>query len=201
LKNKPHSETPGEVEWKELSPSTWSDFTKLFEKHGGVWGGCWCMFFHVGGSRVEYGDWVKRTARQNKREKRMLVNEGKSHGVLVYRNGKPIGWCQFGPRDELPRVDGIRNYRPTTKKDFWRITCFFVDRDHRHRGVVKDVLRSALEAMRAHGVKLVEAYPVDTSKKYHRSSLYQGSLRLFEGFGFKKVAQLSENHVVVQKRL
>lgn len=198
---KPSSQAPHELGWKELSPSTWDDFVKLFKKHGGVWGGCWCMFFHVGSPWVKYTSWVKRSAKQNKEEKQALVSQGKSHGVLAYDNREPVGWCQFGPREELPRIDRIRNYKPLGQRAFWRITCFFVDRDHRGRGVVKEVLRSALKAMRAHGVRLVEAYPIDTSKKYRRSSLYSGSLRLFEEFGFKKVAQLSENRVIVQKKL
>jgi len=159
------------------------------------------MFFHVGSPWVKYTSWVKRSAKQNKEEKQVLVNQGKSHGVLVYDNGEPVGWCQFGPREELPRIDRIRNYKPSSQEAFWRITCFFVDKDHRGRGVVKEVLRSALEAMRAHGVRLVEAYPIDTSKAYRKSSLYSGSLRLFEEFGFKKVSQLGENRVIVQKAL
>ena len=25
---------------------TWDDFARLAEKHNGVWGGCWCIWFH-----------------------------------------------------------------------------------------------------------------------------------------------------------
>ena len=169
---------------------------KLFQKHGGVWGGCWCLFFHL------TGPWAKRTGAQNKRDKKALVKTGKAHGILVYHEGEPVGWCQFGPQGELPRIDAMENYAPIDKKSFWRITCFFIDRDHRHRGVAKEALRSALTAMKSRGVRLVEAYPVDTgNKRYPSPVLYKGSLRLFEGFGFKKVAKLEKNRYIVRKKL
>ncbi len=39
-------------------------------------------------------------------------------GVLVYAKGEPIGWCQYGTREELPRVDGglVEAY-PVSKSD------------------------------------------------------------------------------------
>ena len=34
---------------KALDGTTWDDFAKLAKKHNGVWGGCWCMSFHIEG--------------------------------------------------------------------------------------------------------------------------------------------------------
>src|SRR5690242_1308194 len=34
-------------EIKELGKETWPDFERMVEKHNGVWGGCWCTFFHL----------------------------------------------------------------------------------------------------------------------------------------------------------
>jgi len=195
LKNKESSsEPPVKLKWKELSPSTWNDFVKLFQKHGGVWGGCWCTFFHFAGPWKE--------SKRNKNVKKQLVLNHRAHGVLVYGEKVPVGWVQFGPRSELPRIDAMKNYKPINRGEFWRITCFFVDRDHRGRGVARQGLRAALIAMRRHGARLVEAYPIDTRrKKCPPSSLYKGSLGLFERFGFKKVGDLGGNRVIVQKKL
>jgi GNAT superfamily N-acetyltransferase len=195
LKNKkPDSEAPMKLEWKELSRSTWDDFVELFEKHGGVCGGCWCTFFHF------VGPWGP--SERNKRIKKQLLFQRSAHGVLMYHEGVPVGWCQFGPRKELPRIDDMKNYKPVGRGRFWRITCFFVDRDHRGRGVAREALRATLTAMRRHGARLVEAYPVDTGKKRcSPSALYKGSLGLFEEFGFKKVGELGGSRVIVQKKL
>ena len=32
---------------KALTPDTWDAFARLAEKHNGVWGGCWCTYFHL----------------------------------------------------------------------------------------------------------------------------------------------------------
>jgi len=31
---------------KALDPTTWPDFARLVEVNNGVWGGCWCMWYH-----------------------------------------------------------------------------------------------------------------------------------------------------------
>ena len=32
---------------RELEARTWPDFERIVEKHGAVWGGCWCVTFHL----------------------------------------------------------------------------------------------------------------------------------------------------------
>ena len=36
--------------------------------------------------------------------------QGKAHGVIVYHGGKLVGWCQFGPSEELPRIENVKDY-------------------------------------------------------------------------------------------
>ena len=48
-----------------LTADTWGDFAGLVEANNGVWGGCWCMGFHPGGS-VRAAPWPG-TARPNTR--------------------------------------------------------------------------------------------------------------------------------------
>ena len=31
---------------KPLDASTWPAFSRLVEVNNGVWGGCWCMWYH-----------------------------------------------------------------------------------------------------------------------------------------------------------
>lgn len=31
---------------RPLGAATWEAFAQLAEKHHGVWGGCWCTWFH-----------------------------------------------------------------------------------------------------------------------------------------------------------
>jgi len=147
---------------KELSTRTWQDFEKLFRKPG-EWDPCWCVYYHrarpLPGSRMLHTR-AKRAVR-NRREHRSLVEEGCAHGVLVYSRGEPVGWCQYGPKEELPRIDAKRNYRglnpPSDDTKLWRITCFVVDRKYRGWGVAGVALKAALKAIRTRGGGLVEA--------------------------------------------
>src|SRR6185312_8545450 len=124
---------------KPLDETTWLDFARLVEWHNGVWGGCWCMSFHPEGVGR------RKTARQNQSEKECRVREGRAHAALVYDGAACVGWCQFGPTDELPRIKRRRAYEDgLTALPDWRITCFFVDRGHRRSGVASAALAGAL---------------------------------------------------------
>jgi len=40
---------PMEYTTRPLAADTWDAFVRLGEKHNGVWGGCWCTWFHPAG--------------------------------------------------------------------------------------------------------------------------------------------------------
>src|SRR3990172_11182942 len=120
---------------KALDASTWPDFARMVEKHNGVWGGCWCMGFH------EEGVGRHTTAEQNRSAKEARVRAGRAHAALVYDGPDAVGWCQFGPTDELPRIKLKRDYaKGLAELPDWRITCFFVDKDYRKKGVASVAL-------------------------------------------------------------
>ncbi len=85
------------------------------------------------------------TAEGNRAAKKRRVEAGQAHAALVYDGLTCVGWCQFGPTDELPRIKDMRAYlADLAALPDWRITCFFVDRDYRHRGVAATALEGAL---------------------------------------------------------
>lgn len=142
----------------------------------------------------------------NRRDKTALVKEGRSHAILVYEGKIPIGWCQYGPQEELPRIDAGRNYRkvgpPATKEKLWRITCFFVDREYRGRGVAKAALKAALESIQRQGGGIVEAFPV-VSKKMTAVPEWRwfGTPGMFRKEGFHRVAPLGTSGVLMRKTI
>jgi len=133
---------------KPLSADTWPDFAALVERHNGVWGGCWCMEFHPEG---------KERGAHRRGQKELRVREGTAHAALVYDGATCVGWCQFGPPDELPRIKHLRVYSQEqgTPPD-WRITCFFVDKEHRGKGVAAAALAGALHEIARLGGGTVE---------------------------------------------
>ena len=178
---------------KELSKKTWPDFVKLFSQGNGF-DFCMCMHFQRPRS-LPKSEWLRtRAERQvrNRRQKKALVEEGRAHGILVYAGGEPVGWCQYGPREELPRIDNSHKYRklapePGAEK-LWRITCFSVLKNYRKRGVASAALKAALEAIKKKGCGLVEGYPINRWETYaFGNESTAGTASMFEKAGFKQV--------------
>lgn len=187
---------------KELSPETWPDFEKLFAKHGGVQGGCWCTFYHRSHPIPSQGLTKEERTAKNRRNKKTLVDRGHSHGILIYDGNRPVGWCQYGLKEELPRIDAGRNYRKLALRDdggrLWRITCFFVDTEYRRKGVARVALRAALSSIRKKGGGIVEAYPATSRRAV---GIWFGTVGMFEREQFKMVSALGRNSVVMRRSI
>jgi GNAT superfamily N-acetyltransferase len=180
---------------RPLDASTWPDFAQLVERNNGVWGGCWCMGFHPEGVGRT------KTVAQNRAEKEARVRAGRAHAALVYDGAIAVGWCQFGPPDELPRIKRRRAYEDGLGAlPDWRITCFFVDRRHRRGGVAALALAGALAEIARLGGGTVESYPEDAEgRSVSGSFLHNGTVAMFESRGFERTRRLGKHHWVVTK--
>lgn len=202
---------------KELSKKTWLDFERLFSQKNG-WDFCWCMHFHRPRGLPKNKRLPTRAERgvRNRRKKRELVERGCSHGILVYAKGEPVGWCQYGPQEELPRIDSSRNYCGLAPEGgaerLWRITCFVVDKKYRRRGVASAALKAALNAIRNKVGGLVEAYPIIQWEDLCRSRVRRcghapafgnasthGTQSMFEKEGFKAVGPFGVTNVLMRR--
>ena len=184
----------GGYDIKALSEATWPDFAALVERHNGVWGGCWCIGFHAeGGQR----------GTDHRGQKELRVRNGEAHAALVFDGDRCVGWCQFGSPEELPRIKFARAYgEGATKPPDWRITCFFVDREYRHKGVAAAALKGALREIAGLGGGTVESSPEDVEgRKVSNSFLYNATLAMFEQEGFVRTRQLGKNNWLVTKKV
>jgi ribosomal protein S18 acetylase RimI-like enzyme len=186
---------------KELTLARWRDFEELFEKYDGVQAGCWCYFYHRSSpSPGPVGSAARREA--NRRDHRALLARHHAHGILVYDGGRAIGWCQFGRREDLPRIEQGRKYRALGAElgepPRWRITCFFVDRPYRRSGVAQIALRGALAAIRRRGGGIVEAYPATHGRAV---AIWFGTERMFAREGFQRVQPFGASNVLVRRRI
>ena len=123
-----------------------------------------------------------------------LIENGKAHGILAFAGEEPVGWCSFGPRPDFPSLERVKAYKRSDKGNVWSIICFFVHPAWRGKGLSRGLLGAAIDAMRAHGVEIVEAYPVTTTKNGKRLSssfAWTGPLKIFEEIGFKTVQSIS----------
>ena len=178
---------------KALAPDTWDAFADLAERHNGVWGGCWCTWFHTMNAEKTH------TVEGNRALKEQLVRDGKAHAALVFDGDVAIGWCEYGAPAELPNINHRKEYEATRDQlPDYRITCFFVDKRYRRKGVATAALRGALDLIAQAGGGVVEAYPQDTGgKKITASFLYSASRSMFEEAGFHFDRPKGKNHTVM----
>ena len=157
-----------------LTPDTWDAFAGLCERHNGVFGGCWCTWFHTLHADKE------RTFDGNRALKKRLVEEGRAHAALVMDGDEAVAWCNYGSPEELPNIYHRKQYEEELDLlPDYRITCMFVDKRYRRRGVLAVALRGALDLIAQAGGGVVEGYPHDTEGK-KVSVLYNGTRTLFE---------------------
>ena len=141
---------------RPLDASTWDAFARLAEKHNGMgFGGCWCTWFHSREGRPE--------GEMGRPWKERLVREGNAHAAVVFDGDAAVAWCQFGSPEELPNIHHRKDYEAnrTEEPPDYRLTCIFVDRDYRRKGVGGVALRGALDLIAKAGGGVVEGYPQD----------------------------------------
>jgi GNAT superfamily N-acetyltransferase len=181
---------------KPLEPATWPAFAQLVEDNNGVWGGCWCLGFHIHNKTLKSLNWAQRRA-----EKEQRVFEDRTHAALVFEGDRCLGWCQFGSPEELPEVKSRRLYeKDLTALPDWRITCFFTGKGFRRRGVADAALGGALLEIARRGGGTVEGYPEETDDRTLSGSfLHTGPMAAFENYGFSRTRQIAPHRWVVTK--
>lgn len=101
-----------------------------------------------------------RGAAENKEIKRAHVRRGTVKQMLVYAGDECVGWCQYGSPAALPNIKNRGAYtKQLVELPDWRIGCIFTGKGHRGRGVARAAVSGALDAIRAAGGGVVEAYP------------------------------------------
>jgi GNAT superfamily N-acetyltransferase len=178
---------------RPLEPATWDAFAGLAERHNGVFGGCWCTWFHTVSAEKE------RTYEGNRSLKRRLVDEGRAHAALVYDGDEAVAWCEYGSPEELPNIYHRKQYEEELDVlPDYRITCIFVDKRYRRQGLSAVALQGALDLMAAAGGGVVEGYPHDTGGT-KKSVLYNGTRTLFERAGFEFVRSKGTGNCVMRR--
>jgi GNAT superfamily N-acetyltransferase len=189
---------PASLSARPLVPATWDDFARLVNANNGVWGGCWCIGFHVEGLPAN------RTVEGNRRAKHAHVMNGTVHQMLVYADDECVGWCQYGPPAELPNINNRKRYDAgVVVLPDWRIGCIFTGSRFRGQGVARVAVSAALDAIREAGGGLVEAYPEQVEGRAAQRGAYfhTGPETLFEEFGFTRDRQIAKWRWVMRLRI
>ena len=180
---------------KALGSDTWDAFARLAERHNGVFGGCWCTWFHTFHAEKTF------TAEGNRALKERLVSEGRAHAALVFEGDEAVAWCEYGSPEELPNIYHRKQYEAELDRlPDYRITCIFVDKKYRRKGLTAVALRGALDLISQAGGGVVERYPHDTDGQ-KVSVLYNGTRSLFEQAGFSYVRPKGTKNCVMRTEI
>ncbi len=183
---------------KDLTPELWPDLEKLFGKNGAC-AGCWCMWW-----RQELGEkYTEMQGAPNKRRFKKLVSDGEVYGALAYADGEAVGWINFGPRSDFPKLDRAPSLACNDAEKVWSVPCFFVRRDFRGHGVSEALLDHALRGMKRRGVKTAEGYPVAPPKsgELPDAFAFTGLESTFSRAGFKPTEKTKYKRKRVRKTL
>lgn len=165
---------------RSLTPDLWPALEELFGELGAS-NGCWCMYWRIGSA------YRKQTREKNKAAFREVVEHGPPPGLIAFDGKVAVGWCQLTPRHTLPWLDRVWRLRRVDDLPVWSISCFYVRKGYRRRGVTSALIGAALKTAKAAGAPALEAYPIDAGLTPSASGT--GYVSTFARTGFKVAAR------------
>ena len=164
---------------RPLTPDLWPALENLFGQNGAC-NGCWCMYWRIGAA------YRKASRDMNKEMFREIVKRGPPPGLLAFDGDVAVAWCQLTPRDALPWLDRAWRLKRVDGVAVWSLSCFYVRKGYRRRGVTAALIAAALRTAKRAGAPALEAYPLDADKTPSSSST--GYATTFALAGFATVA-------------
>jgi len=179
---------------RPLTPELWPKLEDLFGPAGAS-NGCWCMHWRIGPA------YRRRPRARNKAALRAVTKRGPPPGLLAFDGDLAVGWCQLTPRAALPWLDRAPLVGRVDDVPVWSLSCFYVRRGYRRRGVSSALIAAALRAAKRAKAPALEAYPVDRGAPKATSNLFTGTASTFRRAGFKTVARRSPARPIMRHDL
>ena len=180
-----------------LTPDRWADLERLFGPRGAC-AGCWCMWWRHATQKA----WVAAKGEPNRRALKQVVASGVPVGVLAYDGTTPIGWCAVAPREDYPRLARARTLKPLDDRPVWSVTCLFVEKGWRRKGLSSRLIEAAAAYARERGATLVEGYPMDPRDPHTPAAwVWTGLPGSFEKAGFDEVARPSPTRPIYRREI
>jgi GNAT superfamily N-acetyltransferase len=181
------------LQFHPLTTDKWMDFESLFGPRGAC-GGCWCMFWRL--TRKEF---ERHKGEGNRKAMKAIVEAGKIPGILAFAQDRAVAWCSVAPREHFTALARSRILKPLDNLPVWSISCFFVEKNYRHKGLSTQMIKAAVDYVKKNGGSVVEAYPVESKKdKMPDAFAWTGLASAFIKAGFKECARRSETRPIMR---
>ncbi len=182
-----------EPKFYPVDKSRWKDLEKLFGTKGAC-GGCWCMTW-----RLRPKDFKENKGEGNKKFLKKIIYNDEKPGILAYVENEPVGWCAVAPREIYIRLENSRVLSRVDNEKVWSISCLFISKNHRRKGLSAKLIRHAVNFCKGQGAKIVEAYPVEPySDNIPVAFAWTGIPSSFKEAGFKEVARRSRTRPIMR---
>lgn len=182
-----------DLKFHPATASRWADLEALFGERGAC-GGCWCMAWRLPRKESQAGKGAG-----NRRALRRIVASGEKPGILGYLGKEPVAWCSVAPREKFVVLANSRVLRPVDDTPVWSVSCMFVKRPYRRRGISARMLRAAVEFAAKQGAKVVEGYPVVPSMvKMPDPFIWTGIPAAFKAAGFREALRRSPGRPIMR---
>ncbi|HEY6504704.1 MAG TPA: GNAT family N-acetyltransferase [Chitinophagaceae bacterium] len=186
--------------FQPLGPATWNDFVELFGDKGAC-GGCWCMTW-----RLKAADYEKQKGEGNKKAMQQLVKKKKPLGILAFGENKAVGWCAVAPGSEYIRLKTSRVLKPVDDQPVWIVSCFFIQKNFRNKGLSTLLLKAAIDFAISKGANIIEGYPIDPKpppvgevrRELPDVFAWTGLSSTFKKAGFSEVTRRSETRPIMR---
>lgn len=203
---------------RPLERTDWPAIEKLFGERGAC-GGCWCMAWRLAQKtwEAQKGEANRRALKKlvtSGRASGVLAFAcgepiapgepgfpgepntksepgfpGEPVGPGEAASAEPIGWCSVAPRADFAGLASRRALATDWDECTWSVTCFFIARDWRGRGVASKLLEEAIALAHARGASRIEGYPAPLPKSGEAlpsAFAWTGVPKLFEQAGFER---------------
>ena len=135
----------------------------------------------------------------NKRAFKKIVTADREPGLLAYLGKEVIGWCAVAPREVFVALERSRVLKPVDEQPVWSISCLFIKKPYRRRGVSIELLKAAVEFAAKRGAKIVEGYPVEPAMENMPDPfLWHGIPSAFSAAGFQEVLRRSKSRPIMR---
>ncbi len=174
---------PGTIVVRPATPDRFDDIEPVINRC------CWCQWW-----RQTSSEFSRSTADRQREALREQCAGRPVPGVIGYLGEMPVGWCGFGPRDVMRRLERSRTIPKLDDLPVWSIVCFSVRPGYRRRGVATALLAGAVDYARAHGAVGLEAYPTDPGGTRRSAPfMYTGVASMFEAAGFQRIVETASH--------
>lgn len=189
----PHHQEPPPLTFQALTSRNWKNLETLFGPRGAC-GGCWCMFW-----RLPRSQFNQQKGEGNRAAFQKLARSKVPLGILAYAAEQPVAWCGVAPRESYPALERSRILKPIDDTPVWSITCLFVSKPFRRKGITPRLLKAAVAFAMENGARAVEGYPIEPKKDAMPDPFaWTGIASAFRKAGFKEALRRSETRPIMR---